>query len=381
MAKERNPANQGGKKKPNKPKTPKRVPKGTPNISEAPGGYRRFFRFSQLAHGTAGSGRKIEDIWSTFLQELDDMQIPPEARSRIESLGAKKIFGKEGLGKGVTASLKGMGKENFRIVKEIRAAAMAAVGGVSDESLGKQWKALLKSLADDPAFDKGLLDQLRKVDPRVVARVGSNQTLSVLASRGDDPFVVKMFNKAFKRPGAPKLPAGVTEALEQANAGSLPKVSGVAGKELAKAGIKGPGLGKKLLGLTGKSGIGLAGVGLFAGLEANRLAGILGRESRAKKLALTGFPGLGPASSVDYLRNIVGQQEAVARRKVTMQQFEPELFQEVVRTLSDTGASQNTLTSTERRIGSDAKLGVDRRGRSADDVQFLLDQLFSQMGQ
>jgi hypothetical protein len=63
-----------------------------------------------------------------------------------------------------------------------------------------------------------------------------------------------------------------------------------------------------------------------------------------------------------------------------MQRFEPELFQEVVRILADTGQSTETLTSTERRIGSDPQQGVIRRGRPGKDIQFLLDQLFNQMG-
>ena len=379
--------NQAGKKAKKKVTKTLKTAIGTPNTAEAPGGLRRFFRFSQLAVGEAGTSRKIEDIWATFLEELDDLGIPSEARSRMESLGFKKVLGKSGLGKGVTALVGG--KENLALVKETRKLAMAAVTGItspaSSASLVKEWTGLLERLTDDPRFadenGKRVLSQLRKVDPKVMAKVGATQPFSILARRGEDPFYIRMFNKAMKRPDSPALPEGIVSALKQANEGKLPKVAASALKSLAPEGIAAGGVGRKLVGLLGKSGLGAAGVGVVAALEAHRAAGILGREGRAKKLAVHGFQGLGPTSSVDFLRDIVGKQEAVARRKVTMQRFEPELFQEVVRVLSDTGASGNTLTSTERRIGSDAQAGVSRRGRSGEDVQFLLDQLFNQMGQ
>ena len=373
------------KSTPKTPKTPAPVTTttvtGTPNISEAPVGYRRLFRFSQLAVGEAGAGRSIDDIWATFLQELEDIGIPEEARSRLRSLGAKKVLGPAGIGKGVTAALN---KENLAAVKETLTAAKGALKGVKGKSLTAEWDRLLKSFAGDPQFadenGRRILEELKKLNPATVTRVGSNQTLSALARRGDDPFVVRMFNKAMKRPSSAVLPEGITATLTAANAGKLPQVTGQSAKALAKGGLQAGGFGRKVAGVFGKGAAGPIGAAIGLGFEANRAAGILGRESRAKKLALQGFQGVGPSSSTDFLRNIVGQQEAVARRKVTMQRFEPELFQEVVRVLSDTGGSQNTLTSTERRIGADAEVGVTRRGRSGEDVQFLLDQLFNQMG-
>jgi hypothetical protein len=356
---------------------------GTANVSEAPGAFRRLFRFSQLSVGAAGTvERSADDIWATFLQDMDDIGVPSEARTRIESLGAKHLLGKKGFPKSVTELLD---SNNLREAKEGLNAARAAMKGAKPEQLVTKWTELLDDLAKDAQFDtpdgKRILKELRAVDPKVVARVGSNQALSVLARRGEDPFWVRQFNRLFKRENAAVLPQGVTDMLKQTNQGKLPKVAGTTAKALEKGGLAtGAGFGRKAAGFLGKGALGAAGIGAIAAFEGHRAFKILGRENRAKKLALSGFSGLGPSSSVDFLRDIVDKQEQVARRKVTMQRFEPELFDEVVRVLSDTGQSNNTLTSTERRIGSDNQLGAQRRGRSGEDVQFLLDQLFSQMG-
>jgi len=264
--------------------------------------------------------------------------------------------------------------------------AKAAVSGVKSGKLGVSWSELLDDFAKDPDFaddnGKRILKELRKVDPKVVAKVGSNQALSVVARRGADPFWLRQFNKVFKRENTAVLPEKFTQMLKDTNKGILPEVSKGAQQALAKGGGAGlaGGAGRKAVGLLGKGAIGAAGTGLFLGIEANRIAGIVGREGRARQQAEAGVAQLGPSSSVDFLRSMVNQQEQVARRKVTMQRFEPELFNEVVRVLADTGQQPNSLTSTERRIGSDAQIGVQRRGRSGEDVQFLLDQLFSQMG-
>lgn len=361
------------------------TPIGTPNVSDAPGGYRRYFRFSQLAVGEAGKARNIEDIWATFLQELEDLGIPEEARSRLQSIGPKRVLGKEGIGKSVTSL---MDAPNLKLTKEVHVAAKAALKGIGPHNLKADWARMLKDFAENnPDFQtpngRRILSELKAIDPSAVAKHGSNQTLSVLARRGEDPKVLQWFNKAMKRPGTATLPAGITETLKVANAGKLPKVAKAAAGELAAGGLAaGKGLGRKAAGVLGRTALGPIGLAVTAGFGVHQASGILGRSGRAKKMALQGFSELGPSSSADYLRAVVGEQEAVSRRKTVMQKFEPELFQEVVRILSDTsgGSSGNTLTSTERRIGSDAQSGVQSRGRSPEDTQFLLNELFSQMG-
>ena len=365
---------------------PRAIKEGTANLAEAPGELRRFFRFSQLAVGEAGTTRNIDDIWATLLKELEDLGVPADAHSRIRTLGPTKVLSGKEFARGLPASVASIagGSANTRAIKETVKAARAATKGVSPAALTQQWKELLTLFAKDERFadeaGKRVLAELQGVDPRVVAKVGSNQALSALARRGDDPMITRLFNTIMKRPGLPKLPEGITETLKAVNEGTLPKVSGAVGKELGEAGVKGLGFGRKVAGLTGRSALGVAGAGLIAGFEIHRAKDILGRKGRARRMALAGFQELGPSSSVDYLRDTVKQQEAIARRKVAMQKFEPDLFQEVVRVLSDIGEGPSTLTSTERRIGSSEEVGAGPRGRSKEEVKFLLDQLFSQMG-
>ncbi len=357
------------------------TPIGVANIADAPGGYRRFFRLSQLSAGVAGEGRKIEDIWATFLQELDDMGVPEATRSRLESLGPRKVFGPKGLGKSVTL---GLDKKNFRVVRETLAVAKGATRGHKPAFIREEWSRLLKSFASDERFagpeGARLLEELRKVDPPVVAKGGGNQAMSALVRRGEDPFVVRMFNKTFRRPNSPILPEGIEATLKAANAGKLPAVSAAASKALTAGGLSLGGVGRKIAGIAGKGALGPASVAIGLGFEAKRAANILGRPARARQQALQGLAGQGPTSSADFLRSMVGQQEAIARRQVVMQKFEPDLWQEVVRVLSDTGGTPGTLTSTERRIGSDEQIGIARRGRSSEDMKVLLDELFNQMG-
>lgn len=360
---------------------------GDVNPAVAPGAFQQIFRYSQLAVGSAGAGRSVNDIWATFLDDLTTQGVTPETITRLESLGGKTVLNADGFDKAITAS---MDTNTLRTAKESHRLARAAVRGLKDPKLSLSWGELLDEFAKDPNFSddngKRLIKELRKLDPKTVARVGSNQTLSIVARRGEDPFWVRQFNKLFKRQNTAVLPEKMVQMLRETSKGVLPTIEKGTVAALAKtgagvteAGIAG-GLGRKAVGILGKGALGAAGTGLFIGLEANRIKNILGRQGRADTLALQGFQELGPSSSVDFLRGIVDQQEQVARRKVVMQRFEPDLFNEVVRILGDTSQQPGTLTSTERRIGSEAEIGIRRKGRSGEDMEFLLDQLFSQMG-
>lgn len=356
---------------------------GEANQATAPGAFQQIFRYSQLAVGEAGRNRSINDIWATFLDDMATQGMPQDSIARLQALGGKTVLNADGFVKSITSS---MDADTLKAVKESHRLAKAAVRGIKDPKLNLSWNELLDSFSKEPEFadanGKRLITELRKVDPRVVTKVGSNQVLSVVARRGEDPFWIRQFNKLFRRQNTSVLPEKMVSLLKDTNKGLLPKVATSTTQALAAgggAGLSG-GLGRKAIGLLGKGALGAAGTGLILGLEANRAIGILGREGRARKLAELGVAGLGPSSSVEFLRDRVNQQELVARRKVTMQRFEPELFDEVVRILADTGQQPNSLTSTERRIGSDAQMGIQRRGRSGEDVQFLLDQLFNQMG-
>lgn len=359
---------------------------GIANVAEAPGGLRRFFRFSQLAVGEAGGTRNIEDIWATVLRELEDAGVPVEARSRIESMGAKNIINRGDRLPQSVVKLAG-GGENVRIIKDTMKAAQSATKGVSTEALEKQVGGFLDLLAKEPSLQnengRRIIAELRKASPQSIARAGANQTISVLSRRGADPFVVSLYRKALKKTPTVRVPEVIETALKEASEGKLPKVTGVARAAL-KGEVAGAGgmaaAARKGLGFLGRSKLGALGTGVFAALEIGRARDILGRGERAKKMALQGFQEAGPSSSVEFLRDTVRQQEAIARRKTVMQQFEPDLFNEIIRVLSDTGASKETLTSTERRIGSHAQTGAAARGRDPKDVEFLLDMLFGQLG-
>jgi hypothetical protein len=306
----------------------RRLVEGTAETIEAPGVLRRYIRFAKLASGHGADANKIENV----------------------------------------ASL--LDKNNLDSVKEVQKAARAAIKGFSGDQLKGAWRTLLQKWERAGVFEgkETALAQLKKLDPAAIVRAGANQTSSAL-SRATGPLRVTV--ERMYKAATPLLPGKVAEDIGKSVAG--------AGAAAAEAAPEAAGLGKKLLGkVGGKLGAGLGA--LFLGFELKKDIGILNREKRAKQLAMTGYQGLGPASSADYLRNIVQQQEMIARRKTVMQQFEPELFQDVVRVLADTGPSKSTLTSTEREIGANAQMGVVNRGRSPDDVKFLLDQLFSQMG-
>lgn len=374
------------KKKVKKVVVPATVEIGTPNIVEAPGGLRRFFRFSQLATGQAGGVRNIEDIWATVLQELEDAGVPQEARSRLKDIGARAAFKDTTRLEGAISKLAG-GKENVAIIKETLAAGRAATVGFSEAELATQVKSALDLLAKEPAMDsddgRRIIAELRKAKPSAIAKASVNQTISALSSRGDDPFVVSMYRKVLKKSSTARLPVSIEETLSKVSGGALPKVTTATRTALAGE-VAGVGTAasaaRKGLGFLGKSALGAAGLAAGVFFEGKRALDILGRGERAKKQAFKGFEELGASSNVGYLRDTVRQQEAVARRKMVMQQFEPELFQDIIRTLNDTGPSRETLTSTERRIGAEARVGGKQQGRSPEDVEFLLDQLFRQMG-
>lgn len=365
---------------------PKASGVGEANLADAPGAFRKFFRFSQLAFGEVGTPQHTDDVWETLLAELKDMGIPADAHSRIRTMGPNQVLKGKAFAKGLPGSVASIagGAPTTKAIKEVVRAARAAAEGVSTTSIAQQWTEVLAANAKDPVFagenGKRIFAELKAVDPKLIAKYGPSKTMSALAQRGDDPMVIRMFNKVFKRPGLPKLPEGIQETLQALNEGKLPKVGMRAAREFSKAGVEGLGVGRKIAGLVGRSKLGLAGAGLVAGFEINRAADILGRKGRAKKMALQGFQELGPSSSVDYLRDTVQKQESIARRKVAMQKFEPELFQDVIRILSDVGEGPGTLTSSEQRIGASEEVGLGPRGRSPEDVKFLLDQLFSQMG-
>ncbi len=365
------------------------VVEGTPVEAIAPGAYQQVFRYAKLSVGEGGLGN-INDIWATFLEDMELLQVPEETVSRLRSLGGEEVLNAKGFDKSVVAAvddvtLKTM-KESHRLAKGAVAGLTKGATGTGIKALDIDWQGMLDDFAKDPEFanpeGKRIIAELRKVDNNVVRKIGAKQTLSVLADRGDDPFWLKQFNKITKRQNTAVLPRGMQDMLKEASGGALPKIAKGSKAALKASGAAGAGLigglGRKAVGLLGKTKLG-AGLGVLGlGFEAHRLATIGGRQGRADKQALQGFQETGPTSSLEFLRNETDIQEQISRRQVVLQQHEPQLFQDVVRLLGD-NQQEGSLTSTERRIGSNAQEGAASRGRSEDDVKFLMQQFFSQV--
>jgi hypothetical protein len=321
---------------------------------------------------------------------MRDLDVPEEAVQRMERLGAKGVLGgnsKRFFNKSITAHLTDEGQ--LKQMKLSLVQARNAVRGVPDKTLASAMDDLINVMSKDPQFQtpegRRILTEIKKPENRkLLAKVGANQGMSVLARRGDDPWWMQKFNQVFKRKNTAVLPDEFQELVKRTAGGKIPAVTKTTKAAMKAGGEAGAsllgGAGRKALGILGKSGGGALGVGTLAFFEGKRFLDILGREGRAAKLARQGFEGLGPSSNVDYLRQQVADQEMIARRKLTMQRYEPELFQEVVRALSDSGRVASELTPTERRIGAQEQMGAVQRGRSKEDIQFLLDEMFNEMG-
>jgi len=368
------------------------VEEGIPNLVEAPVGIRQALRYSQLSIGEAGGGRQMADVWATFLDDLKSLDVSDDALARIKDLGAEKVLGgksQTGFAKSIT-SLPGWDEKKLRDTKDSLVQARHAVRGTSKKTIAAEMDDLLAAMSKDAKFQtddgKRIIAALKKPANReLLAKIGSNQTMSVLAQRGADPWWMQQYHKVLKKKNTAVLPESMQDFLrETGKAGKMPAVTagtktalkgaGAAGKELAG------GMGRKALGVLGKSAGGALGMGALAYFEGKRFIDLFGREGRAKRMARAGFEGLGPSSSVDFLRQEVATQEMVARRKTVMQQYNPDTMDDIIRILSQSGQSSPTLTSTERRIGKGTQMGAAPRGRKQDDVKFMLDELFNQMG-
>jgi hypothetical protein len=312
------------------------------------------------------------------LQELEDQGVPAEAVDRMRSMGLKSFL--KGKSKGLPQSVAAAAgdRENVKLIKETVRMGRAAVKGFDERQLQQQWKQMLGRLGDDIPVQ--LKARLRGLDPKAVARAamasarsaaseGSQTALSVLKNVSSGPT-----GWTWARDAASEIvpSPGPGSAIVPSKGGALARV---AGEAAGVAGEAAPGLLRRMMGRLGKGTV--LGLGITAAIEAPRLLGILGRGRRAEQRAAQ---GPGPMSSHEFLRDIVAQQEAIARRKATLQTLEPDLFNEVTRILATTGAQRPTLTPTERRIGNSQDVGTSQRTRSRDQVEFLLDQLLGQMG-
>ena len=363
---------------------------GKINLPDAPGGYRQLLRYSQLSIGTAGVDRNISDVWATFLDDMKDLGVPDPAIERMRRLGPDKVLGggsKRGFNKSITALLD---EPQLKQMRLSLVQARNAVRGVPDTVLSSEMDQLINIMSKDPQFQtpegRRILAEIKKPENRkLLAKVGANQGMSVLSRRGDDPWWTQKFNQLFKRKNTAVLPDEFQDLVKRAGKGTIAAPLTKATKSaMAAGGAAGTsllgGAGRKALGMLGKTAGGALGIGALAYFEGSRMIDILGRPARAEKMARTGYEGLGGNTSVGYLRKQIADQELVARRKLTMQKYEPEMWHEMIRTLSQSGQRQPTLTQTERRIGARKEMGAAQTGRSKEEMTFLLDQMFNQMG-
>lgn len=344
---------------------------------------RRILRFGQLGAGPKGTAT-LDKVMEVFLLDLRESGLPDEAINRIEQFGTG-IFKKSSLPPSV-AKLMG-GKEGVAHAKDSLKLARGALKGVSGTELKGQFREFLRllkeSAGDDPDVDR-IIGELRKVGPKKLASLGAATTLTAMERRGADPMVQRLYRAAAKKAPTPQVATNIAAAVTAA-VGKMPKTTGATRAALTQAGVGGVSKAASVLrpigrAVTGASPIGAAiGIGVTGAFLAPRIMDKLQAPSRARKAAMQGFGALGPASSMEFLKGVVEQQEAVSRRKMTLKALEPDMFNQILQLLSSPGEDPQGLTSSEARIGGPVGGGYQGR-RSAKDVHFLLDELVGQMG-
>lgn len=371
-----------------KPATATKVPEASkvaeaiPDI-KAPASLRRLLRFGNL--GLAGaSGRSRLDIFNLLVTELRDMGVPEEAVALIEAQGPSFLS----KSRVKTSIIKAAGgATNANVIKDTMRMARAASIMKSPAGQVKEFDELLKLMGDVAGEDlpsKEVLRELKGVGAKRMSTIGMGTAVSVLESRGSDPGVVQVYKKIAQKAPTPTIAASITEAVAEASGGTLPGVTAGARKSLTQAGVKGVSKGVSLLRTASRAFGGSAlGLGINAAiLGVATIPGAvsrLGRGDRSVAQAKEGFAQLGASSNIEFLKEQVEKQEALSRRRIVMQKYEPEMFSQVIRILAQGQETSSSLTVSESRIGS--PVGDQFKGRkSVKNVQFLLDQLLSQAG-
>jgi hypothetical protein len=297
----------------------------------------------------------------------------------MESLGEKLLKGGGELPRQINA-LAG-GTENANLIRASLSQARTAYKGFAPGDLRKSFDDYIKILRESgeaPDF----IEAVKKLGPERIAQVGASQHASAIHRRGADPFITAAFNRMRKIAPTPRTGQAIEDALKSIGGGKIPKVAAETVTALKGAGVAGVGTvarGARAVGRAfGTTGAGFAlGTALPAMFAGKSLLELPFRKARAKEQAVKGFQALGGTSSGAVLSEIVRQQETAARRQITMQSFEPDMFRQVLNTLADTGAAPQTLTETERRIGTASEVAIPSR-RPDKDIKFLLDQLLKE---
>lgn len=164
-----------------------------------------------------------------------------------------------------------------------------------------------------------------------------------------------------------KVPVGKLEEMAAAIASKTVPAAEAVAETAVKAG---KGIGR----IAGPLGL---GAGFLMPLFSASPVTLAGRHGKAREMAVKGFAALGASSSSEALSAIVNQQETAARRQIVMQTYEPDMFNQVLNILANTGAAPSSITSSERQIGSNVEKAMPSR-RPDKDIHFLLDQLLKE---
>ena len=290
----------------------------------------------------ATSGGSRDDAFAAFLQIMQDSGVGQSAIDEAKALGPK-LLKKSSLPRSIKALAGGL--EASQTADQVFQAARGTAGGIPDHIITTEWKRAIQKMR---GTNKALAERLKVVDPEMVIR----------AVRGG----------SFSGGPPPATPA--TALAARGGGGPLAKVAGAAGGA-AKAlpGAAKRGVGRLVGGVAAGAGLDL----LFRGV-----AGLPFREGHARNKAVEGFAAMGKASSAAALSAIVRQQELAARRKMVLQNFEPELFNQMLTALAMNDRAPSAVTATERQIGGSYEEQLPAR-KSDKDVKFLLDQLMNEL--
>lgn len=338
---------------------------------------RKAFRWGEFVRQPK-SDRTTKAALKLVLETMKLEGMPPEAIAEVQKIGTS-IFGKGSPSKSLSKLLDPEHMDSF---EQTLGLARAAGKGYDDKAHKKVLKSLLSQLQKD-GVDPQILGEIKKVGVKGLAAAGPARIVQALGERGPDPMIASLVYKASGKAPTPQL----AEVFKNVATEEVPALQGAAGraagkattKALSEAGTRGFTTGSKTLRaakLVPKLGTAL---GIIGGITSAKQAYdlLVGNDKMARAAAMSPVTATNqPLAPMDMIRQILGEKEAIARRKVVMNQYEPELTQQVLRSLAGSPAP-SSLGSSEFALGTvPQKEGM----KSTADVSKLLDALLAEMG-
>jgi hypothetical protein len=306
-----------------------------------------------------------------LLEDLRERKVSEELIQKVDALPTKILLGKKNTG--VLRLGKTVGERNalFDSVET----AKAAVHGLKRETLKQGYDELLKVLKQSGVPEE-ILSEVRKVSPTTLLSYRPSEVLQVLQTRGQDKLLGRVWNKVSRKGPTPQVPGTVLETV----ASETGKIAAPRAKEitqsLAGAGVRGFSKGARAFRGVG-GGLGILNVGLAGMAGAQSLYNMTyGNEARAEERALKGVPMSGPGvKSVDLLRQMLAERDALARRKVVAVTHESALTQQVIQAMLGDRPTP-TLTKSEMRVGAG-----EMPGKQEKDVSAMVEALLASMSE